>query len=108
MTQQELSKLLHKVGCPVNEGVSALQNEKIFPRIDYWEYLWEYITGSGKKYVKKITWQVSIYDKKPRGEALRKLEEILQSEGLYPAIQHEYVIEDKIWHSFLSLETVGE
>lgn len=37
MTKQELSKMLHATGCPVNEGISDLDNGKKFPRIDYWE-----------------------------------------------------------------------
>ena len=41
MTQKELSEILHDSGCPVNEGVSSLKNEKVFPRIDYWEIVWE-------------------------------------------------------------------
>ena len=41
MTQKELSEILHDIGCPVNEGVSSLKNEKVFPRIDYWEIMWE-------------------------------------------------------------------
>ena len=47
MTQKELSKILHSVGCPVNEGVSNLQNEKSYPRIDYWEIAWEDVMASG-------------------------------------------------------------
>ena len=39
MTQKELSEILHDSGCPVNEGVSSLKNEKVFPRIDYWEIM---------------------------------------------------------------------
>lgn len=37
MTKQELSEMLHATGCPVNEGISDLDNGKKFPRIDYWE-----------------------------------------------------------------------
>ena len=48
MTQKELSNLLHNTGCPVNEGITVdLKKEKIFPRIDYWEILWDYVRTSG-------------------------------------------------------------
>ena len=47
MTQKELSEILHDSGCPVNEGVSSLKNEKVFPRIDYWEIMWEDTMASG-------------------------------------------------------------
>lgn len=56
MTQKELSEILHDIGCPVNEGVSSLKNEKVFPRIDYWEILWEDTMASGDDYENEITW----------------------------------------------------
>lgn len=55
MTQKELSKLLHDIDCPVNEGVSSLKNEKVFPRIDYWEIMWEDTMASGDDYENEIT-----------------------------------------------------
>lgn len=64
MTQKELSKLLHDTGCPVNEGVSSIKNEKVFPRIDYWEMLWEDTMASGDDYENEITWQISFYARK--------------------------------------------
>lgn len=59
MTQKELSKLLHDIDCPVNEGVSSLKNEKVFPRIDYWEIMWEDTMASGDDYENEITLQKS-------------------------------------------------
>ena len=82
MTKEQLSKLLHDTGCPVNEGVSSIKNEKQFPRIDYWESLWSGVKGSGKDYSTISTWQID----------------------LYPAIMHEFNIEDRIWHSAFTLE----
>ena len=55
MTQKELSDILHGTGCPVNEGISSLKNEKNFPRIDYWEIAWEDVVASGEEYADKIT-----------------------------------------------------
>lgn len=70
MTQEELSEILHDIGCPVNEGVSSLKNEKVFPRIDYWEILWEDTMASGDDYENEITWQISFYARKPRDPKL--------------------------------------
>ena len=61
MTKQELSEMLHDTGCPVNEGISDLDNGKKFPRIDYWEIAWDDVMASGDNYEDKITWQVSFY-----------------------------------------------
>ena len=54
MTQKELSDILHGTGCPVNEGISSLKNEKNFPRIDYWEIAWEDVVASGEEYADKM------------------------------------------------------
>lgn len=70
MTKQELSKMLHATGCPVNEGISDLDNGKKFPRIDYWEIAWDDVMASGDNYEDKITWQVSFYSRTPRNEKL--------------------------------------
>lgn len=67
MTQKELSNLLHDTGCPVNEGITVdLKKEKIFPRIDYWEILWDYVRTSGGRYADKVTRQISFYAKKTK------------------------------------------
>ena len=87
MTQKELSEILHDIGCPVNEGVSSLKNEKVFPRIDYW--------------------QISFYAKKPRNPKLIELKKRLNELGYHPAIAHEFVTEDKVWHSYFSITTDG-
>lgn len=108
MNKQELSDLLHSTGCPVNEGISNLKNEKIYPRIDYWEYAWDDVMASGDDFAEKTTWQVSFYAKKPRETALLELREKLREKGFHPTILHEYVVEDRIWHSYFSMETVEE
>lgn len=73
MTQKKLSEILHGTGCPVNEGVSSLRNTMKFPRIDYWEILWEDVMASGNEYDQKITWQISFYADKPRNPKLVEL-----------------------------------
>lgn len=108
MTKQELSDILKSVGCPVNEGVSSLKNEKTFPRIDYWEIAWEDDMASGLEYETITTWQISFYAKKPREQALIDLRNILRDHGYHPLISHEFNVDDRIWHSYFTLETVGE
>ena len=107
MTQKELSEILHDIGCPVNEGVSSLKNEKVFPRLDYWEIMWEDAMASGDDYENEITWQISFYAKKPRNPKLIELKKRLNELGYHPAIAHEFVTEDKVWHSYFSITTDG-
>lgn len=108
MTQKELSDVLHDTGCPVNEGVSNIKNEKTFPRIDYWEILWEDTMASGEDYEEEITWQISFYAKKPRDPKLIELRNRLRELGYHPSIAHEYIQEDRIWHSYFSITSDGE
>lgn len=108
MTKQELSKMLHATGCPVNEGISDLDNGKKFPRIDYWEIAWDDVMASGDNYEDKITWQVSFYSRTPRNEKLIMLRDMMRKKGLHPTILHEFITDDKIWHSYFSLETMNE
>ena len=108
MTKQELSKMLHATGCPVSEGISDLDNGKKFPRIDYWEIAWDDVIASGDNYEDKITWQVSFYSRTPRNEKLIMLGDMMRKKGLHPTILHEFIKDDKIWHSYFSLETINE
>ena len=94
MTQGELSRILHELDCPVNEGVSSLKNTMKFPRIDYWEIVWEDIVASGEEYAEKITWQISFYARKPRDRKLLELRDALRKLGFHPMISHEYNTED--------------
>ena len=96
MTQKKLSEILHGTGCPVNEGVSSLRNTMKFPRIDYWEILWEDVMASGNEYDQKITWQISFYADKPRNPKLVELKKKLNELGY------------RIWHSYFSITTDGE
>lgn len=107
MTQKELSEILHDSSCPVNEGVSSLKNEKEFPRIDYWEIMWEDTMASGDDYESEITWQISFYARKPRDPKLIALKKRLNELGYHPTIAHEYVTEDRVWHSYFSITTDG-
>lgn len=108
MTKQELNELLHGIGCPVNEGVSSLKNEKTFPRIDWWEIAWEDEMASGEDYSEKVTHQISFYATRPRDPKLLELRNILREHGEHPVVSHEYNVEDRIWHSYFAVETYGE
>jgi hypothetical protein len=100
--------MLHATGCPVNEGISDFDNGKKFPRIDYWEIAWDDVMASGDNYEDKITWQISFYSLTPRNEKLIMLRDMMRKKGLHPTILHEFITDDKIWHSYFSLETMNE
>lgn len=104
VTKQELSRLLHRLDIPVNEGVTSPENFNRLPRVVYWAYLWEDRTSSGVGYDTVTTYQISFYADRPANSKLLELREYLREAGLHPIISHEYSIEDKIWHSYFALE----
>ena len=73
MKKQELSDLLHSLQIPVNEGIASQENTNKYPRVVYWDYIWEDILASGEEYENVETY-------------------------------HEYVQEDKVFHSYFSVE----
>ena len=104
MTKRELSDILKSVGVPVNEGVTSPVNFKSLPRMVYWAYLWDDRIASGQNYDSVNTYQISFYSRTPRNEKLMELREKLREVGLHPTIYHEYVQEDKVFHSYFSVE----
>lgn len=110
MTKQELDKLLHSVvdedgeKIAVNEGVTSIDNEGAYPRIVYWDYILQDRTASGKGYEAQVTYQISHFSKKPRDFSLNDLRKKLREKGLFPQIYVEYVKEDRVFHSYFSLE----
>ena len=41
-------------------------------------------------------------------EKLIMLRDMMRKKGLHPTILHEFITDDKIWHSYFSLETMNE
>ena len=64
------------------------------------------IVASGQEYDTKATYQVSFYSKVPRDKKLLELRNHLREAGMYPVIYHEYVEEDKVFHSYFALEVM--
>lgn len=49
----------------------------------------------------------SFYARKPRNPKLIALKNRLNELGYHPTIAHEYVTEDRVWHSYFSITTDG-
>lgn len=112
MTKNEFIEILKQLGIPLNEGESSIANSTKYPRIVFWDYIWEDKLASGQDYVTVETYQVSFFAKKSRDSKLLELRDLLRANGLHPTIQHEYV-EDKAkdlnyYHSYFSVELVNE
>ena len=48
MRKEELSNILHSLDIPVNEGITSDGNINAYPRIVYWDYIWQDAVASGE------------------------------------------------------------
>lgn len=112
MTKAELSKLLHRLDIPVNEGITGQENIGKYPRIVYWPYIEQDGTASGDEYYNRVTYQISIFSRTPQHEKYKELRKCLREKGIHPIFYHEYVEKDPVfartWHTYFNLEVTEE
>lgn len=104
MNKNELEKILEGLNIPFNEGISNDKYQNTFPRIVYWDFLWEPFTASGKEYNTLVTYQLSFYSDIPRHPKLIELKKVLEKKNIHIRIEHEYVETKKCWHSYFGIE----
>lgn len=104
MKKNEFVELLNEIGVPVHEGITPQKDSKIYPRIDFWDYVWDYQVASGGAYMDVQTYQVSFYSKTPRHHKLLELRNIMLEKGIMPSIYHEFVEAEKVHHSYFSVD----
>ena len=84
----------------------------MYPRIVFWDYIWEDKVASDETYSTVETYQISFFAREPRNPALLKLRDRLREYGIHPIIQHEYIADTgkdkKYYHSFFNLEVTVE
>ena len=114
MKKEELSSLLNSLNIPVGEGEHFLLSKGQYPKVAYWEYVWEDDMASGDDYEELVTYQVSFASMSRRDPALLRLKRLLNEYGLHPTIYHEYVRADSgsngpgYFHSYFSLQVYEE
>lgn len=108
MTKDDLSSILHATTEAINEWTASEKNSKIFPHIVYWPYVDADIVASDESYANQRTYQISIYAQIPDDPVILKLRDKLREQNLHPVIYHEYVEEDKVFHSYFALDVVEE
>ena len=106
MTKEELIELLKELKVPISETAPKDDDMEEEIRIHFWDYIWEDITASGSNYNTNVTYQISVVANKPRHPKLLELKRKLNNMGLFPIIQHEYIVEKRRIHSFFSLEVL--
>lgn len=112
MKKKELSKILHSLKIPVNEGITSQQNMNQYPRIVYWPFTEQDEMSSGEEYHNVVTYQISFYAREPQHEKYKELRKVLRDEGIHPIFSHEYVENDpvfsKTWHTYFALDVIED
>ena len=111
MTKSELSALLHSVYDHVGEGEQFLESAGNYPKVAYWETVWDDSVASGEDYETVVTYQVSHAALRPRDPALVALKRALNEAGLHPTIYHERAQEDggpAYFHSYMAVDVLED
>lgn len=106
MEKEKLIEIFESLRIAFNEGIQNDKNANQYPRIVFWEYYWEPIPASGEVYNTKVTYQVSFFSDIPRHPKLLELLKNLHKNGIKPAVEHEYVQEDRCFHSYFPIEVL--
>lgn len=106
LTKDELIKILDSIGIPVSEGINKDKNTNQFPRIVFWELFWDFSQASSKDYSTIVTYQISFFSKKPRDSKLIELIKTLHERNIFVNVSHEYVQNEKYFHSYFSLDVL--
>ena len=106
MTRDEMIAMLKECCDSVHEGITPTKMQNTYPRIVYWDYVWEANASSGTAYTYMNTYQISVFSTKPprQNSVILALRERLYAKGIFPMINHEYNEEDHVWHSYLAME----
>ncbi len=106
MNKDDLVNLLNELDIPVNEGIQNDRYTNIYPRIVFWDYVWDPIIASNKEYDTKVTYQISFFSKEPRNPKLLKLRKKLAKKEIFPYIEREYIKKDQYFHSFFAIDVL--
>lgn len=106
ITKEELIEILQSTGVPVNEGLSSDKNKTKFPRVVFWEYVWEEIDASDESYKTVVTYQVSVHYNTPRPKELLILRKVLHDKGIRPTMYHEFIEDKKEFHTYFAIDVL--
>lgn len=106
MTKKEFEEIFQKLNISYNEGIQNIDKNDVYPRVVFFDYVWEPLNASGKNYNTKVTYQVSFFSYKPRDVDLLNIKKELSSKNINPTIYHEYLKETREFHSYFSVEVL--
>ena len=108
MTKEKFIELLKEIKIPLNEGIQNDKSTGIFPRIVMFEFVWDDLSASDETYTTAVTYQISFFSNVPRDPKLIELKHILNTNNIKPIINHEYIEDEKYFHSFFSVDLLED
>lgn len=110
MQKTDFIELLEKLDIPFNEGIQNDLERDTYPRLVFWDYVWDDVDSSNDVYKTICTYQISFFSRYPRDKKLIELKHLLNDAGLRLIINHENVEEnkDKYFHSYFSIDLIEE
>ncbi len=106
INKNEFIDILKELGIQINEGITPEHAKENYPRIVMWAYVSEFQAASGSAYNDVRTYQVSLMSKEPDEPKLQELRRKMLNNHILPSINHEYIEESRVWHSFFSIDLV--
>lgn len=108
MNKSEFIEILQELGIQLNEGITPEKLKGSYPRIVIWPYVSEFQQASGSAYNDVKTYQVSLMSGNVDEPKLLELRMKMLKKHLMPRINHEYIEEERIWHSFFSIDLIED
>lgn len=106
MTKDDLTKILTSLEISASEGINKDENINLFPRIVFWEIFWDFLQASSSNYNTVVTYQVSFFSRIPRDPKLLELVKAFLDKGIKVVVSHEYIQDERYFHSYFSVEVL--
>lgn len=106
MTKEDLIKLLKKLEISISEGEQDdVNHSNIFPRLLFFDYLWDFNVASSEIYNCLVTYQISYFSRLPRDlKFIELIKLLIKNKCLTSTIKKEYVENDGgFWHFYFEI-----
>lgn len=106
MTKEELIELLDEMKIDVSEGEQDdIQKNNVFPRLIFFDYLWDFHEASSDIYSTIVSYQISFFSRNPRDSIIISLiKKLIGKKANISNIQKEFIDNGSYWHYYFSIE----
>lgn len=106
MSKDKFVNLLKSLNIEISEGEQDdVKKSNIFPRLLFFDFLWDFQTASSDIYNTEVTYQISYFSRLPRDEKLISLlKTFLENNIIMSQVKKEYIENGSYWHYYFSVE----